>query len=98
MIMMGPTDSQIALNASPQDEEDRSTHCHSDKKKHKFDFDFQISNPKSEISNINPIIQDEMKRKAIVNNSETEKKSGSPVEGVLEAGIDVKQGLWVPLV
>ena len=42
MIMMGPTDSQIALNASPQDEEDRSTHCHSDKKKHKFDFDFLI--------------------------------------------------------
>ena len=47
------------------------------------------------------------KRKTIVNNSEMRKRiykcmtnhpnrSGSPVEGVLEAGIDVKEMVWIP--
>ena len=42
------------------------------------------------------------KRKTIENDSETRKSStyectsGSPVEGVLEAGIDVKKVVWVP--
>ena len=77
MIMMGPAHRQIPLNASPQDEENWCTHCHSEGKK----------------DNCKPLIWNEQKDSFIINHSN---RGGSPVEGVLETGIDVKEMVWIP--